>query len=494
MDAHGRVALSATAVQRIGLALVAYGGVGILLVATALVGGWGGIARIDAALGSAAQASATIDAVADAFAGFDTSLEAAARSAEHAAVATRDASGTASRLADAMSLNIFGAQPLLPLANDFRRQSADLRAIAGDLEQLGGSLAKDRLEVGRIHDHVSALSARVGAFGAGTAPGRGSGVRLVALLAWIGAQAAGAGAPGSALLPPRAPFRRGWAHPVPAPRPAWASASSWSRSSPGSARRRRRRWRSASSCYAVARIVARSRPAASRNSTAPIARSAGSYHCGVPPPPRSMASWNRATPYVTGIAKARERTGSRNSSIGSTKPLKNIAARSTSIASWTAWRSESATSEMRRPSPSDAKVSSRMMRANPNRSPTNGTPSAPPSSATSDAAITSVSSPYARYLPTRSSTAWTGETRKRSIAPLVRSRIIESAVSVMARCWSTSASTAGAKNDMNDGRAAALFRVSSRSGEAMTSAGIRTPGEPTDTLSIPSELAADLSS
>ena len=200
MDAHGRVALSATAVQRIGLALVAYGGVGILLVATALVAGWGGIARIDAALGSAAQASATIDAVADAFAGFDTSLEAAARSAEHAAVATRDASGTASRLADAMSLNIFGAQPLLPLANDFRRQSADLRTIASDLEQLGGSLAKDRLEVGRIHDHVSALSARVGAFGGGSAPGMGIGVLLVALLAWIGAQAAAAVALGIVLL------------------------------------------------------------------------------------------------------------------------------------------------------------------------------------------------------------------------------------------------------------------------------------------------------
>jgi hypothetical protein len=84
-------------------------------------------------------------------------------------------------------VSIFGAQPLLPLANDFRRQAADLRAVA-DLEQLGGSLAKDRVKVKRIHDHVSVLSQRLGTFGGGP----GIAVLLVALLIWLGAKAAAA--------------------------------------------------------------------------------------------------------------------------------------------------------------------------------------------------------------------------------------------------------------------------------------------------------------
>ena len=207
MDAQGaHVTLSALVVRRLALGLVAYGAVGILLVAAALVGGWSGIARIDAAIGSAAQAGTTLEAVADAFAGFDASLEAAARSAQHAAGASRDAAATAARLADAMGLNIFGAQPLLPLSNDFRRQSADLRVIADDLDQLGRTLATDRVEVDRIHDHVSLLAERVAAFGG--APGAGAvAALLVALLLWIGSQAAAALVIGVLLLR-RRPHRR----------------------------------------------------------------------------------------------------------------------------------------------------------------------------------------------------------------------------------------------------------------------------------------------
>ena len=207
MGAHGiGVTLSAGLARRIGLGLVAYGAAGLLLVAAALVGGWSGISRIDAALGAASQAATTIEAVADAFAGFDASLEAAARSAEHAAGASRDAAATATRLADAMGLNIFGAQPLLPLSNDFRRQSADLNGVADDLEQLGRTLAADRVEVDRIHDHVSLLGERVGAFSG--APGGGAvAALLVALLLWIGAQAAAALFTGVLLLR-RRPHRR----------------------------------------------------------------------------------------------------------------------------------------------------------------------------------------------------------------------------------------------------------------------------------------------
>ena len=177
MAAHvGQLAFTAATIRRVGLGLVAYGALGLVLVAAALVGGWSGSTRIDAAMGSVAEASATLEAVADAFAGFDASLESATRSADHAAIASRDAATAAAGLADAMSLSIFGAQPLLPLANDFRRQATDLRAVAGDLEQLAASLTKDRSEVKGIHDHVSALSARVAKVGGGAGGAAGAGV------------------------------------------------------------------------------------------------------------------------------------------------------------------------------------------------------------------------------------------------------------------------------------------------------------------------------
>jgi hypothetical protein len=202
----GGLAFSAETVRRIAVGLIAYGTVGLLLVTAALVGGWSGIARIDAAIGSVAEASATLEAVADAFAGFDTSLESAARSTDHAATASRDAASSAASLADAMSLSIFGAQPLLPLANDFRREATDLRAVAGDLEELRGSLTTDRIDVKRIHDHVSVLSQRVGAFGGG-GDGTGIAMLLVPLLLWLGVQAGAALVVGILLLR-RRPHRR----------------------------------------------------------------------------------------------------------------------------------------------------------------------------------------------------------------------------------------------------------------------------------------------
>jgi hypothetical protein len=200
MSGHlGQFVLSAVSLRRIAIGLVLYGVLGLLLVVAALVGGWSGIAQIDAAVGSGAEASETLEAVADAFAGFDASLQSARTSAEDAAAASRNASSTASRLADAMGLSIFGAQPLLPLANDFRRQADDLRAVADDLDALGGSLAKDRNDVKGIHDHVSLLSAKTRAFG-NPAGGTGIVVLLVALLLWLGAQAAGALVVGILLL------------------------------------------------------------------------------------------------------------------------------------------------------------------------------------------------------------------------------------------------------------------------------------------------------
>ena len=198
--------LSADLVRRVAIGLVLYGALGLVLVAVALVGGSSGIARIDAAAGSVAEASETLEAVGDAFAGFDTSLESAAKSASDAAAASRNASSTATRLADAMGVSIFGAQPLLSLATDFRRQATDLRDVAEDLDELGGSLARDRDDVRRIRDHVRVLSARLGAFGSPTG-GAGTAVLLVALLLWLGVQALATLVVGIVLLR-RRPHRR----------------------------------------------------------------------------------------------------------------------------------------------------------------------------------------------------------------------------------------------------------------------------------------------
>src|SRR5215469_13240292 len=61
---------------------------------------------------------------------------------------------------------------------------------------------------------------------------------------------------------------------------------------------------------------------------------------------------------VTGSAYAASRSGATNWSSGSTKPLKNTDASSTSIDSCTAWRSESTIVEINRPNPNDANESS----------------------------------------------------------------------------------------------------------------------------------------
>lgn len=180
--------VAAATLRRLAWGLIVYGAVGLVLLGTALIGGWSGISRIDGAFASAAQATATLDAVADGFDAFDVSLDEAKRSADSAAVASGDAAVTAARLADAMSLSIFGAQPLLPLAADFRRQAADLRVVADDLGRLGAALARDRVHASLIHDEVRELARRVGTVGGDTRAG-GTAALVGALLLWLAVQA-----------------------------------------------------------------------------------------------------------------------------------------------------------------------------------------------------------------------------------------------------------------------------------------------------------------
>ncbi len=139
------------------------------------------------------------------------------------------------------------------------------------------------------------------------------------------------------------------------------------------------------------------------------------------------------------------------------------------MASCTAIRSESATSEMSRPTPSEAKVSSSTIRMASTYPLSTGICSTKIISAPTTAVTNRLSRAKARYLPVSTSIAFTGATRNRSIWPLSRSRTIDSALRVMARCWMTSASTAGPKKLRTLGSVGATFWVFAVVGSAITS-------------------------
>jgi hypothetical protein len=118
-------------------------------------------------------------------------------------------------------------------------------------------------------------------------------------------------------------------------------------------------------------------------------------------------------------------------------------ARSVSSESCTAWRSESETTEMSSPSPSEATRRSATTMAISAMEPSIGTPRTATSSAMEIAAMAPPSRPNARTLPITTSVARIGDDRNRSSAPLLRSLTIDKAMRVTAICWSTSASAAG---------------------------------------------------
>jgi hypothetical protein len=101
------------------------------------------------------------------------------------------------------------------------------------------------------------------------------------------------------------------------------------------------------------------------------------------------------------------------------------------------------------------------------------------SSAVVTAAMTALTRPSPRYLPSTSSSELTGEMRNSSIAPLSRSRTKDRAVSVTAMCCRMSARTAGAEKDTTDGSLGAMFSVRTVVGAAMTSGGMSVISWPT---------------
>lgn len=121
-----------------------------------------GMARVDALLDRSETTLATAAAAArrsaEAFDGFNASLgEAVTAASDAASLASRSAQ-TARGLAGAMTISIFGAQPLLALAGGFEASAADLDGLAGTLSTMGTALDGNGDDLGAIQRELDRLA------------------------------------------------------------------------------------------------------------------------------------------------------------------------------------------------------------------------------------------------------------------------------------------------------------------------------------------------
>lgn len=191
--------------------LVSYGLLGLALIGAVLVTVGPLVARASVAADSAgdslAAAATALDHSAAAFDGFGHSLDDARTSSAHASQLLRDAAGTSAQLGDAMSINLFGAQPLLPIAQSFRRNTDQLRGVSEDLQTLSEAIGRNSGDVSKIRDDLRGLRDRVGQLAKDAAaspdgPRTEPGLRVVVygLAVWLGLLATAAFVAGIVLL------------------------------------------------------------------------------------------------------------------------------------------------------------------------------------------------------------------------------------------------------------------------------------------------------
>ncbi len=153
--------------------LAAYAIAGAVLVAAALLVGGPLVARVDRLTTSAVEtmdaATDAANAAADAVDGFDASVVEAQASAQDAAGLSRETAATVEALAAAMSLQVFGAQPLLPLADEFERSAEQMRALGDNLDAIGAALTTNRDDIATVGtrmrelaDSLTGLQGRIG--------------------------------------------------------------------------------------------------------------------------------------------------------------------------------------------------------------------------------------------------------------------------------------------------------------------------------------------
>ena len=149
----------------LGWMLAIYGLVGMILVGGALLAMGPLVARASLAADSAgdslAAAATALDHTAAAFDGFGHSLDDARTSSAHASQLLKDASVTSAQLADAMSVSIFGAQPLVSIAQSFRRNTDELRGVSEDVSTMSEAIGRNSRDVSAVRDDLRVLRDRV---------------------------------------------------------------------------------------------------------------------------------------------------------------------------------------------------------------------------------------------------------------------------------------------------------------------------------------------
>jgi len=186
----------------IAMGLIAYGVIGLVIIVVAMLVTVGAFARIETlsqSVGAPLRSTArTVGDASGAFGRFAVSLDEAQRSSQDAAALARESADTMGGLADAMSVTIFGAQPLARAAEGFRDVSVQLDGLGEDLETVGEALGHNIADVqqaGRnlrdVREELDTLLAQFGDSADGTdAAPQGGGTRLAsvalyALLAWL---------------------------------------------------------------------------------------------------------------------------------------------------------------------------------------------------------------------------------------------------------------------------------------------------------------------
>lgn len=187
-----------------GVVLFGYGAAGTILAIVGLLIGLEAAGRVERVVGGAdatlATATATAHRAAEAFAGFGVSVERASQSASHAAQVSRDVSSTMNSMAGAMSITVFGSQPLAPLSGDFRRASSQLATLGDDLTGIADSLGRNRADLATLRTDLERLASQLDATRGVASPGEPP-LRLavVLLVAWIALQSGAALAAGAML-------------------------------------------------------------------------------------------------------------------------------------------------------------------------------------------------------------------------------------------------------------------------------------------------------
>jgi hypothetical protein len=202
------VTISGRAARIGGWALIAYGLAGtlLLLIAFAVASGPLGTAQrllvsLDGTLHAAADTARSTSTALDSV---DSGLGEAQRGTADASTLVADAAATSGRLASAMGLTIFGAQPLIGLSDDFEAIQTQLTGLSANLDAVSGAMATSaddlddvRIDVARLATEIERLRDTTGTDTGGT----GSiGLAVGVLLAWLALPAIAALIGGAALL------------------------------------------------------------------------------------------------------------------------------------------------------------------------------------------------------------------------------------------------------------------------------------------------------